>query len=812
MFMINSKRAESRRRFFVGLAICFGVAIASPTAFGQEKGTDDLDTRLANLTKRIEEERKKQHIPGVAIAVIKDDKVVFAQGFGYSDIETKQRVTPETLFAVGSTTKAFTATLIGMLADESKMSWDDPVTKHIPEFRLKVDTGDEKVTVRDLLCHRTGFTRMGILWAASVLTRQEVIEHAATAKPYADFRETFLYNNVMYMAAGHAAGKAAGSDWESLVATRILNPLNMSDSTTSITDAQIDKRLAKGYTWNEDKQMHKRLPMRKLDLIGPAGSINSNVKDMAQWVRFQLGKGEYKGNRLLSSEAHAETWKQQIEMTPGVGYGLGWMLREWNGNKVIEHGGSIDGFAAQVALLPEHNLGFVLLANVTATPLQQKSIDIVFDSLVGTVSKESGIVKRDEVSGLLGKYIANFASWRDERFTVLIKDGKLALDVPGQRVYELKAPDSKGKWYFALTNQIAVSFRKDDDDKPISLTMYQNGFEFECPREGVELEAEVPLKELQPLVGAYRDEKQKITVNIIIFNNRLAIKQPGGRLFEMAPPNDEKKWALRANRKRLQIRFNKAENGSIRSMTRFEIGKEVEMPRVAKGLEDSIPTIDSLITQICDGYGADSIANLGHVRLTGTMTFVNQGASGKVTHLISGIDRFISDIDLGKLGYIRTAFDGKRGWSDTAFAPFEELAGPRLKQLRYSHPLWFLQNWRDVFDSASIVQSGEVDGQKTFLLKLSAKGIPTRTLYVSAESGLVLKEKTAVIASGIGQLPVTNTFTDYRAVNGVMLPFKIVSKTLESGEIVTQFKSAITLDELPDSAFRLSPTSDRQDK
>jgi CubicO group peptidase (beta-lactamase class C family) len=311
MSFIKKKCIESRHRFFVGLAICFGVAIASPASFGQEKGANNLATRLANLEKQIEEERKKQHIPGVAIAVIKDVKVVFAKGFGYSDIETEQRVTPETLFAVGSTTKAFTSTLIGMLADDSKMSWDDPVAKHIPEFRLKVDTGDEKVTVRDLLCHRTGFTRMGVLWAAGRLTRPEVIELAATAEPYSDFRKKFLYNNVMYMAAGLAAGKAVDSDWESLVTARILNPLNMTDSTTSIMDAKKDERLAKGYVWDEDKLMHKRLPMRNLYLIGPAGSINSNVKDMAQWVRFQLGKGEYEGKRLLGLETHAETWKSR---------------------------------------------------------------------------------------------------------------------------------------------------------------------------------------------------------------------------------------------------------------------------------------------------------------------------------------------------------------------------------------------------------------------------------------------------------------------------------------------------------------------
>ena len=129
----------------------------------------------------------------MAIAVVKDDKVVLAKGFGYRDMETEQPVTPETLFAIGSTTKAFTATLIGMLSDDSKMSWDDPVDKHIPDFRLKVDTGDDKVTVRDLLCHRTGYARMSVLWAAGRLTRPYVIVLTATAEPLVDFRKKFRY-------------------------------------------------------------------------------------------------------------------------------------------------------------------------------------------------------------------------------------------------------------------------------------------------------------------------------------------------------------------------------------------------------------------------------------------------------------------------------------------------------------------------------------------------------------------------------------------------------------------------------------------
>ena len=624
-------------RLLAGLTIC--IAIASPDATAQGRKADDLGARLARLEKRLENERKKLHIPGLAIAVIKDDQVVLAKGFGYCDLETKRPVTAQTLFAIGSTTKAFTATLVGMLTDESVMSWDDPVNKHLPNFLLNVDTGDQEVTVRDLLCHRTGFTRMGVLWAAGGLTRPEVFEHVATAKPLGEFRKQFLYNNIMYMTAGHAAGKAVDSDWASLVVARILKPLQMKDSTTSITDAQKDARLAKGYIWNEHEQKHVHLPMRNLDLVGPAGSINSLVKDMAQWVRFQLGKGEFEGKRLLSAKAHAETWKQQIQMAPGVGYGLGWMLHDWNGSKVIQHGGSIDGFAAQVSLLPEHDLGYVLLANVTATPLQQKSIHIVFDSLVGSGS-EATTAKTEDTSGLLGKYVANFGSWRDARFTVVKKGDTLALDVPGQRVYELKAPDAEGKRYFALTDTVAVSFRRDDTGKSTSLTMYQSGFAFECPREGVEVAAEVPLEDLQPLVGTYRDERRRRNMKVIILNNRLAVEEQRGGLFELAPPDGYKpggktsggKWAIRANKKRAQFRFNMAEDGSVRSMTRFQKGKQVEMPRVAAGAGESLPTVDSLITRIHEGYGADKVAQLGHVRMTGKPRMGEEDAAARWRH------------------------------------------------------------------------------------------------------------------------------------------------------------------------------------
>ena len=235
-----------------------------------------------------EQRREALHIPGMAIAVVKDDEVIFVRGFGLSDLELETPVTPETIFAIGSITKSFTATLAGMLVDEGEMGWDDPVTEYIPYFTLNTKGGDEgsQVTIRDTLSHQTGFTRMGILIASGTVPREEVLLAATNAEPWTGLREKWYYNNVMYTAAGVAAANAVSTDWDALVAERIFVPLGMTSTNTSVKESQADPRLSLGYIWDGDLEVHKHQPMWVVDGIGPAGAINSNAIDMAQWVRF----------------------------------------------------------------------------------------------------------------------------------------------------------------------------------------------------------------------------------------------------------------------------------------------------------------------------------------------------------------------------------------------------------------------------------------------------------------------------------------------------------------------------------------------
>ncbi len=736
----------------------------------------------------------------MAIAVVKDDEVIFVRGFGLADLKNETPVTPETIFAIGSATKAFTAALVGMLVDEGEIGWDDPVTRHIPYFTLNTDGGDEdsQVTIRDMLSHRTGFPRMEVLIARGTVPREEVLLAATKAEPWAGLRESFYYNNVMYLAAGVAAGNAAGTDWDTLLTERIFQPLGMTSSNASFKQAQADPRLSLGYIWDEDLKVHKHQPMWVTDNIGPAGAINSNVLDMAQWVRFQLGFGVYDGDRLLSETQHEETWTSQVEIGGGIRYGLGWVLREWHGQPVIEHGGNVDGFASQVALLPESNIGFVLLTNVFVTPLQQVSINMVWDALLGELEADSDAI---DYRPYLGNYVANLGTFKDVEFTVLRQNNRLAIDMAGQTVSELKDPDKEGMWYLAVSDTIAVSFERNDIGEVTMLKWHESGLAFELPRVGVEVSAEIPLHELQRYLGSYHSEDLDIDMKVVIQNNRLAIDVPGQMVFELYPPDEEDKWVFRATNE-VAVEFNESEAG-VESMTMYQPSQEFNMPRldVASG---PLPTVDDILALRDPDSRKVAREEMDTYLMTGTTWVPQSGVEGTISTYVSGINRMRWDKDYGKFGSARLAANGDRAWSEN-FGRFEELHGKRLEQAIQNHPAAISDDWRDFFDSIRVLNAGELDGREVYVLKLQRGELPPVTVYVDADTGDLLKSETIVLARGGIGIPVVSRYEDYREIHGVRIPFRTTSSNELSGREVIQIDSIETNIEVNDDIFTLSP-------
>lgn len=314
-------------------------------------------------------------IPGLAIAVVQNDRVVYMKAFGVKEIGKSDPVTPDTLFEIASTTKAFTATALAMLVDQKKLDWDDPVHKYVEYFHLSDPCADEMVTVRDITSHRTGLGANDILWDFTGWPREQVIRSVATVKPARAFRSGYNYNNIQFTLAGEVVASVAKMPWEDFVRTRIFEPLGMTHTRTSFADWNASSH-ATGHMWSFEKQSVSVQPFNDYTMIAPAGTIKSCVRDMAQWLRFQLAGGQIDGKRLISADALDETHKPNTvirleglskELNPETNleaYALGWVVQDYRGQMLVAHAGALNGFRTQVAFLPKQNVGVVIMENL----------------------------------------------------------------------------------------------------------------------------------------------------------------------------------------------------------------------------------------------------------------------------------------------------------------------------------------------------------------------------------------------------------------------------------------------------------------
>ncbi|MBD3383061.1 MAG: serine hydrolase [candidate division Zixibacteria bacterium] len=309
--------------------------------------------------------------PGFAIGIVYRDSVVLAEGYGYRDLEDSLSANEKTLYAIGSTTKAFTTAAISILVDEGLLEWEGKVIDYLPDFRLWDEYATYHMNLVDLVTHRSGLPRHDLVWYNAPITREEIIGRLQYLEPTAELRSRFQYNNLMFVTAGYIVGQMTGSTWEEFVQAEILDPLGMDRSNFSVEVSRQDDNHARPYRLNSDGEI-ELTDFRNLDHVGPAGSINSCVEDMCQWLRLQLGRGEYDGFRIISEEQinnmHAPHVVSNLpsaydELSEAL-YGLGWGVQMYRGHKIVWHDGGIDGFYTRVALLPEDNLGIVAFVNL----------------------------------------------------------------------------------------------------------------------------------------------------------------------------------------------------------------------------------------------------------------------------------------------------------------------------------------------------------------------------------------------------------------------------------------------------------------
>lgn len=451
-------------------------------------------------------------VPGAAVAVVQDDRVVYLKGYGTRD--GAHPVTPDTLFQIASTSKAFTSTALAMLASDGKLSFDDPVRKHVPYFRVADLCTDAQVTLRDIVSHRTGLPRRDELWDDTPLAREDVVRRMGMIAPAKPFRTSYGYHNIMFIAAGEAVTHTSGMAWDDFVRTRIFQPLGMTHTVISDAEWNASTDRATGHSWDaKNARIRVQKPI-ETTTIGAGGAIKSSARDMANWVRFQLAGGSFDGKTLVKPELLAETktphtiirvegsTRDTNPETHLMTYAMGWVVQDYRGEQLVAHSGSLNGFRTQVALLPKRNIGVVVLINAgrgwSALGVRNALIDMLltgkptrdWSSYYLTLDRESDAKAAKEKAERLAKRVPNTAPTRpladyageytNEAYgpaRVSLRDGALLLqwsriEAPLAH-YHYDVFDAEEEEH-ALEE--TVTFGLDDEKKVNSLTLFGERF------------------------------------------------------------------------------------------------------------------------------------------------------------------------------------------------------------------------------------------------------------------------------------------------------------------------------------------------
>lgn len=342
---------------------------------------------LSEIDKTVEELLSLTEVPGAALGIIVDGKIIFAKGYGIRNKERHLPVTTKTVFPIGSATKAFTSFLLGQLVDDRILNWDDRVSDHIPYFKLKDPHTTYSITIRDYLTHTSGYPCHEAIWYNQTYSRSDIIQKLRFLDPIYSHREKFFYQNIGYMIAGHVAETSMHQSYESLVEERIFKPLGMNHSTFSLSDMQKMENFALSYS--DDKG-----PTSFIDpsTIAPAGGLNSNLEDLLRWVKLLLNNGD----GLLESSTFSEMIRPQVVSNLicngryGLeneilmeSYGLGWILLSYRGHFLALHGGNINGFSSSILFLPNTGIGIVILCNKHISPFPFILSSLLVDQLLG---------------------------------------------------------------------------------------------------------------------------------------------------------------------------------------------------------------------------------------------------------------------------------------------------------------------------------------------------------------------------------------------------------------------------------------------
>lgn len=752
----------------------------------------DYSKQLQAIEDKVEARRKELGIPGTSLVIVKDDQIIYMKGLGYKDYENKVAVTPDTQFAIGSATKAFTALSVLMAMDEGKLSLEDSPKKYLPFFKMYDPETDKNIQIRDLLCHASGLNRTDLAMITGKLNRKELIQVAAQAKPTAKLREKWQYQNLMFTAAGEIASIVENKPYNKLISERIFAPLGMTNSNLSMKQMAKAKDFSFGYDYNFDTKATTMRPFRDIDEIAPAGSINSSARDMAEWLRFVLNGGTVNGKRLVSEKGYAEWVKPQMKIAGTMDYGFGWFLQQWNGLKVVQHGGNIDGFNSLVAMIPEKKLGFVLLTNVSGSSMGSDIMPVIFSNLTEQPKNEAVKLPLKTMQFMAGKY-----GTPERNIEIKIEGEDMFIVVPGQPPYKLIRTAPRTFRAEGLPDGFGAKFSPETGDAT-ELEMIQPQGNHKLPRlkaDGTaapKTEPKVDAAAAKELVGTYvtemgnieiKETAGKVTLNIAGQQPYTLVQKPDGT-FSMNPlPADQ--FSLKAKRDAA---------GKISAVVVTQPSGVFEFKATNTSDKPKI-TADELQQKALAAAGGEANWRKITSRVVEfAMDFENQGvqAYGKQYQMApnkSAAETVFTALGK-KIGSEWEFFDGTGGQDVVSFAPGTVYTGKQLDDIRLANDFYSLLNWKTNYKTIEITAVKKVGGEDAYAVTFTPEKGTAFTEYYSTTTFLLLKREGVIPSStSAQQIPYSVEYSDYRDVDGIKMPFKTVNNNIGNGNIVTTIKT-----------------------
>lgn len=555
------------------LTLLLATSVVSMAVSQGKTKQPDYTKRLSGVEKELEKILADQKVAGYSVAVVYKDKIIYSKGFGYRDLENKKPVTPNTLFAIGSSTKAFTAAMLGQLEKDGKLKLDDLATTHLPQLTFKYDYMNTGITIRDMMCHRTGLSRFDYSWYMfNTSDRDSLIRRVKHMEPNVKLRQKWQYNNFMFLAQGMITEKITEKSWEDNIKERFFVPLKMTHSNTDIFTMQKDADFSLPYTLDEQFAV-KKIPYYHINGMGPAGSINSSANDMGNWVSTWIMGGKFNGTEIIPGSYVREASSAQMVVSGGQpkshsdiqfsNYGLGWFLESYRGHYLVEHGGNIDGFSANVAFYPSDSIGIVVLTNQNGSEVPSIVRNLISDKLFALepipwnadakkkldeamkmmqkVEKTSDSlqVKNTHLSHPLADYAGLYGNPAFSEFTISLKNDTLFTFIAGEKawlkhyhydVFELKSVDQSDDSDGTDDSHFLINFGTASNGKieSVSMDLGEPGKETVFNRQAIKVK--LSGNDLSKYIGEYDLEGQ--TIKIYLKGTILMVLVPGQPDYE----------------------------------------------------------------------------------------------------------------------------------------------------------------------------------------------------------------------------------------------------------------------------------------